>query len=123
MICPSYIVVVGSVGTVGVCTAPPPRSYRITDKNFIFGMNVHICRQYMYVKYLVILTCSFWLIWFINQRALYNHALSVVHWCHQWCLCTPPLATGFTTETSYLLHICTYVPPIHAHQILSDFNL
>ena len=23
--------------------------------------------------------CAFWLIWFINQRALYSHALPVVH--------------------------------------------
>ena len=28
---------------------------------------------------------AFWLIWFINQRALPNHALSVVHCCHHWC--------------------------------------
>ena len=59
----------------------------------------------------------FWLICFISQRALYNHALSVVrhscqrHWCHwHWCLCTPLLATGLNTETPYLVHMCTYAP-------------
>ena len=57
--------------------------------------------------------CNFWLIWFINQRALYNHALSVVRprwrcrrlhrrWHH---LCTPFLATGSNIETSYLIYI------------------
>ena len=58
----------------------------------------------------------FWLICFINQRALYNHALSVVRrrcWCrhwHHWCLCTPLTATGLNIETSYSVHLCTYVP-------------
>ena len=28
-----------------------------------------------------VLQSVFWLIWFINQRALYNHELSVVHRC------------------------------------------
>ena len=64
---------------------------------------------------------DFWLIWFINQRALYNHALSVMrhrhHWCWRhhhrcWHLCTPLLATGLDIQTSYLVHICTYAPHI-----------
>ena len=63
---------------------------------------------------------SFWLIWFINQRALYNHALSMViigiilHqcWCQHHCLCTPPPGTWLDIETSYLVYICTYVPHI-----------
>ena len=61
--------------------------------------------------------CAFWLIWFINQRALYNHALSVIiigvvlcwHWHHHWHLCTPLPGTWLDIETSYLVHICTYV--------------
>ena len=58
------------------------------------------------------------LIWFINQRALYNHELSVMrhrrwHWCWQhWCLCTPPPGTGLDKETSYLVYMCTYIPHI-----------
>ena len=47
-------------------------------------MNMDIYLQYMVNTFLVILSysflndnhvCTFWLIWFINQRALYNHAL------------------------------------------------
>ena len=36
-----------------------PPSHRIQDRNFIFSMNMHMCPQYMHIKYLVILTCSF----------------------------------------------------------------
>ena len=52
---------------------------------------------------------SFWLIWFINQRALCNHTLSIVlhhgqcQCQHRHCLCTVLLATWLGTETSYLL--------------------
>ena len=63
---------------------------------------------------------SFWLIWFINQRALCNHALSIVivgivlcwHQHHHCRLCTPPPGTWLDIETSDLVHICTYVPHI-----------
>ena len=60
---------------------------------------------------------GFWLIWFINQRALYNHALSIIHhrhWHQCWHhhLCTFPPGTGLDKETSYLVYICTYVPHI-----------
>ena len=60
---------------------------------------------------------SFWLIWFINQRALYSHALSVMRRhpasvsCWHWHLCTPPPGTGLDIETSYLVHI--YPPYMH----------
>ena len=63
---------------------------------------------------------AFWLIWFINQRALYNHALSIMH-CHCWhhpALASASLSvhtspgTWLDIETSYLVHICTYVPHI-----------
>ena len=50
----------------------------------------------------------FWLIWFINQRALYNHTLSIMHrrWhCH---LCTTPPGTGLDIEALYFVYICTY---------------
>ena len=36
-----------------------PPSHRIQDRNFIFSMNMHMCPQYMHIKYLVILTYSF----------------------------------------------------------------
>ena len=57
---------------------------------------------------------TFWFFWFINQRALYNHALSIVRhrrWCH-WCsLCRHLIATGLNRETSYFVYICTNAPP------------
>ena len=60
------------------------------------------------------LSWAFWLIWFINQRALYSHAFPILHrrrWCHwhHWFhLCTPLPATGLNIGTSYLVFICTY---------------
>ena len=70
---------------------------------------------------------AFWLIWFITQSALYNHALSVVivgigigivilcqHWHH---LCTPTPGTGLYIEISYLVHICTSIPQIWTSNI------
>ena len=61
----------------------------------------------------------FWHIWFINQRALYNHALSVVigiiigvHRWHHHHLCKPPPGTGLDRETSYLEYTCTYAPHV-----------
>ena len=43
------------------------------------------------IDYVVLHLCTFWLVRFINQRALYNHALSVVMQHRRWrCLCTPP---------------------------------
>ena len=55
----------------------------------------------------------------LSTKALYNHALSIVvigiilhwHW-HRRHLCTPPPGTWLDIETSYLVHICTYVPHI-----------
>ena len=59
----------------------------------------------------------FWLIWFFNQRAFFNHALSIVGLgigiiLHCRCLCTPPPGTGLDIETSYLVYMCTYVPHV-----------
>ena len=59
----------------------------------------------------------YWLIWFINQRALYNHALSIVRRpaCHHWHrhhLYTPLVATDLNIQILYLVHMCTYVPDI-----------
>ena len=66
MICPSCIVVMrhqrrhhpasASASSASVHSLP---SHRIQDRNFIFSMNMHMCPQYMHIKYLVILTCSF----------------------------------------------------------------
>ena len=33
------------------------------------------------------------------------------HQCWHHCLCKPPPGTGLGIETSYLVYICTYVPP------------
>ena len=62
MICPSCIVVVWrrhrpALASSASVLSPP--SHRIQDRNFIFSMNMHMCPQYMHIKYLVILTCSF----------------------------------------------------------------
>ena len=69
-------------------------------------------------KYIV-LHFTFWLIWFISQRALYNHASCVVVLRRRWHQCwhlTPPLATGLNIEALYLVYLCIYVP----HQIFSS---
>ena len=44
------------------------------------------------------------------------------HWHQCWCLCTL-LATGLNIETSYLVHMCTCMFLISAHQIFSDSDL
>ena len=36
----------------------------------------------------------------------------VLHWHWCWCLCTPSPGTGLYIETSYLVHICTWVPHV-----------
>ena len=81
---------------------------------------VYVCPSFLHIKYLMVLICSFWLISFINQRALYNHALSIIiigivlcqHQRWHWHLCPPPPGTWLDIETSYLVHICTHVPHI-----------
>ena len=42
---------------LAVASVHSPPSHRIQDRNFIFSMNMHMCPQYMHIKYLVILTC------------------------------------------------------------------
>ena len=66
MICPSCIVVIRHWRRLALASAlaslasvHSPPSHRIQDRNFIFSMNMHMCPQYMHIKYLVILTCSF----------------------------------------------------------------
>ena len=59
MICPSCIVVVRCQHHPASASVHSPPSHRIQDRNFIFSMNMHMCPQYMHIKYLVILTCSF----------------------------------------------------------------
>ena len=61
MICPSCIVVVRRWHRPALASASvhSPPCHRIQDRNFIFSMNMHMCPQYMHIKYLVILTCSF----------------------------------------------------------------
>ena len=53
----------------------------------------------------------FWLIWFINQRALCNHAFFVVVGVIG-IICAPhPPGTGLDIEISYLVYIFTIYPP------------
>ena len=75
---------------------------------------------------------QFWLIWFINQRALYNHALSVVvigvSIVVVIVICAHPPGTWLDIETSYLVHTCTCVPPIHSvphnsNSLISNYRL
>ena len=33
--------------------------HRVRHRNFLFGIHMHICPQYMHIKYLVVLTCIF----------------------------------------------------------------
>ena len=53
--------------------------------------------------------CNFWLIWFINQKALYYHALSIVVGVIIGVsvvigiICAPPPVIGLYIETSYLV--------------------
>ena len=56
MICPSCIVVIRRRHR-HLCTALP--SHRIQDRNFLFSITCICVPQYMHIKYLVILTCSF----------------------------------------------------------------
>ena len=60
---------------------------------------------------------DFWLIWFINQRALYSHALSIVVGVIGIIIIifAPPPGTGLDIKTSYLVHTCTYTPPPYMH--------
>ena len=66
-------------------------------------------------------TVGFWLICLINQRALYNHALSVVGVVLHRCLCTPPPGTGL--DIVHIWYTYAHVSTIYAHQIFSDSNL
>ena len=63
MICPSCIVVVRHRcrhrPVLASASVHSPPSHRIQDRNFIFSMNMHMCPQYMHIKYLFILNCSF----------------------------------------------------------------
>ena len=82
----------------------------------------------MHVKYLVILTYGFWLIWFINQRVLYSHALSIMH-RHPVLVSASVLAlvSVHTSPWHRVRHrnfiFGTHMPPIYAHQIFSDSDL
>ena len=46
------------VSASSACVHSPP-SHRIKDRNFIFGMNMHMCPLCMHIKYSVTLTYSF----------------------------------------------------------------
>ena len=73
-------------------------------------------------------TCAFWLIWFINQRALHNHACLLLLASASSCIgvsigiCTHlPLAQGYTQKL-YIWCTCAHMSLINAHQIFSDFD-
>ena len=65
MLCPLCVVVVLWPRALFVHTPP---SHGFEHKNFIFGMNMPVCSNYLYMKYLVILTYSFkWqLFWYFS---------------------------------------------------------
>ena len=59
------------------------------------------------------LESTFWLIWFINQRALYNHELYIVH--RHWC--RPTLASASSVHTSpwHMVRHRNFVFGLHVH--------
>ena len=48
-----------SVALLLLSSVYSPASHMVKHRNFIFGVNMYTCSQYMHVKCLVILTCSF----------------------------------------------------------------
>ena len=59
MNCPSCIVIIGIILCQHwhrLCTPP---WHMVRHRNFIFGINIHICPPYMHIKYLMNLMCSF----------------------------------------------------------------
>ena len=60
---------------------------------------------------------NFWLIWFINHRALYNNASCIIVMCRCWhrTCAHLPFGTGLDIETSYLVYICTHLCPSYVH--------
>ena len=113
MLCPSSPLasVLASALVSSVHTSP---NHRIRYRSFIFDTHVHLWYSYMHIKYLVILTC--WLIWFINQRALYNHALSVVCHCH-WHRPASVLASLLSVHTSpwHIVRHRNFILGTHMH--------
>ena len=63
------------------------------------------------------------LIWFMNQRALYNHALSITHRRH-W---RRPVSASVLTSPWHLVRHRNFIPGtymhIYAHQIFNDSDL
>ena len=87
---------------------------KMRPKSVMYGILQNLFLSFI-VHFTVIYNGSkIWLIWFINQRVPYNHALSVVRRHH---LCIPLLATGVNIETSYLEQICNYAPNISPSDI------
>ena len=54
-----FVCCVSLLALVLVLTVQTSPIHRIIHRSFIFGTHVHLCPSYMYIKYLVILTCSF----------------------------------------------------------------
>ena len=88
--------------------------HRVRHGNLIFGIYVHTCPPCMHIKYFVILTCSFWLIWLSTKEpyTIMNELSIVVISIIIGIICTPPPGTGLDVETSYFVNICTYMPHI-----------
>ena len=65
--------------------------------------------------------CTFWLIWFINQRALYNHDLSVVRCCWR----RPALASSSSVHTSpwHMVRHRNFIFGIHMHRCPPNMNI
>ena len=59
--------------------------HRVRHRNFIFDIHMHMCPPYMHIRYLVILTCSFYMgshfdifLWFAtgSHRDFISHVLT-----------------------------------------------
>ena len=58
MLCQSLLVSLSVLVSVLLSVYSPP-SHIVRHRNFIFGVNMYICPQYVYIKYLMILTYCF----------------------------------------------------------------
>ena len=96
----------------------------LLDRNLIFGMFMDKCT----LNILVILAFGFWLIWFINQRALYNHALSVIVGVSIGVVISVICAHcpwHRVRHRNFIsgIHIYAHMSPIYTHQIFKDSDL
>ena len=86
-------------------------SHRFKCRNFIFGIQMHICPPLVFFIWQ-----PFWyfLAHLVYQPKNLIQLCFVCRWCcwHWHHLCTPPPGTWLDIKTLYLVHICTHVPHI-----------